>query len=688
MVLMTIGLLMEAQNISINNDGSSPDNSAMLDITSTSRGVLVPRMTEAQRTAIVNPATGLLVFQTDNDTGFYFNRGTAALPDWMRLKSAGEPVTELSDLAGDTKIEVEQNPAENVIRMGTHGTEFFRLDSGRLSIVNTNNNYFFGQNSGQNYDYLNNSAEPNLSIGSFSMESITTARKNVAIGNQALRSLTIGSDNTAIGLSALRLNTSGSSNTAVGTNAMEMVDVGDRNTAVGRFAGVNVTSGSTNTIVGEFAGSSLTIGNSNTLMGVDALESNINGNNNVAVGEGAGRFNLGSGNVFIGFSAGQNEATSDKLYIENSSSNSPLIYGNFGADSVIVNGTLSIGSAFTFPTVDGAANQVMITDGAGGLSWSTFPADNLGNHIASTNIELNSNYLSGDGDNEGVFVDNSGDVGIGTTTPSTGFTVSENTFTAIMNLESSSLNTLMDFDNSSANPASWRVGYLGNTGVNPGFFTFLRGGTHRMVITNAGDVGIGTTTPNGSLQIHATSGAGNLRFTSASTGLSTTDGFVISNDGGTILNMWQRENANWNFVTHLGATSMTIAPNANVGIGRTNPVSALEVNGTITLDDEMNTTSTGNFNMLPIAMASIDASGIVNSSTGNVTVNRPSVGVYEITVSGHSANINNDVVNVSLIGSNDGSIVVTSLAGNYEVRTRSSLGVLSNEDFSIVIYTP
>lgn len=209
-----------------------------------------------------------------------------------------------------------------------------------------------------------------------------------------------------------------------------------------------------------------------------------------------------------------------------------------------------------------------------------------------------------------------------------------------------------------------------------------------MVITNAGDVGIGTTTPNGSLQIHATSGAGNLRFTSASTGLSTTDGFVISNDGGTILNMWQRENANWNFVTHLGATSMTIAPNANVGIGRTNPVSALEVNGTITLDDEMNTTSTGNFNMLPIAMASIDASGIVNSSTGNVTVNRPSVGVYEITVSGHSANINNDVVNVSLIGSNDGSIVVTSLAGNYEVRTRSSLGVLSNEDFSIVIYTP
>jgi len=43
--------------------------------------------------------------------------------------------------------------------------------------------------------------------------------------------------------------------------------------------------------------------------------------------------------------------------------------------------------------------------------------DNLGNHIATTNINLNGNYLSGDGDNEGVFVDNDGQVGIGTATP-------------------------------------------------------------------------------------------------------------------------------------------------------------------------------------------------------------------------------------------------------------------------------
>jgi len=54
-----------SQNIAINQDGALPDNSAILDVKSTTKGLLVPRMTAVQRTAIVNPATGLLVYQTD-----------------------------------------------------------------------------------------------------------------------------------------------------------------------------------------------------------------------------------------------------------------------------------------------------------------------------------------------------------------------------------------------------------------------------------------------------------------------------------------------------------------------------------------------------------------------------------------------------------------------------------------------
>jgi hypothetical protein len=73
----------------------------------------------------------------------------------------------------------------------------------------------------------------------------------------------------------------------------------------------------------------------------------------------------------------------------------------------------------TLPSDDGAANQVLKTDGAGALSWVTQSsgADNLGNHTATQNITLGSNYLSGDGQNEGIRIDASGNVGIGMATP-------------------------------------------------------------------------------------------------------------------------------------------------------------------------------------------------------------------------------------------------------------------------------
>jgi hypothetical protein len=51
------------------------------------------------------------------------------------------------------------------------------------------------------------------------------------------------------------------------------------------------------------------------------------------------------------------------------------------------------------------------------LQWVKFDADNFGNHTASVNIILNGNYLSNDGGNEGIKIDNSGNVGIGTATP-------------------------------------------------------------------------------------------------------------------------------------------------------------------------------------------------------------------------------------------------------------------------------
>ena len=66
---------------------TTPDASAKLDISSTNKGLLAPRMTAAQKTAISLPANGLLIYQTDGVTGFYINTGTSASPAWLRVNT-------------------------------------------------------------------------------------------------------------------------------------------------------------------------------------------------------------------------------------------------------------------------------------------------------------------------------------------------------------------------------------------------------------------------------------------------------------------------------------------------------------------------------------------------------------------------------------------------------------------------
>lgn len=61
--------------VGINNE--NPDASAALDITSTSGGLLIPRMTETQRDAITSAATGLMIYQTDGTPGFYYYNGNS-----------------------------------------------------------------------------------------------------------------------------------------------------------------------------------------------------------------------------------------------------------------------------------------------------------------------------------------------------------------------------------------------------------------------------------------------------------------------------------------------------------------------------------------------------------------------------------------------------------------------------------
>lgn len=93
-----VSLAVCGQNIGINT--TSPDPSAQLDITSTSKGLLVPRMTQVQRNAIASPATGLLIFQTDVQPGFYYNNGSPGTPAW----TYNGPVLTNWDILGNSLV--------------------------------------------------------------------------------------------------------------------------------------------------------------------------------------------------------------------------------------------------------------------------------------------------------------------------------------------------------------------------------------------------------------------------------------------------------------------------------------------------------------------------------------------------------------------------------------------------------
>ena len=68
---------------------TTPNASAKLEIASTDKGLLIPRMTKAQREAITlsAAANGLMVYQTDDLTGFYVNTSTTTTVAWTRINS-------------------------------------------------------------------------------------------------------------------------------------------------------------------------------------------------------------------------------------------------------------------------------------------------------------------------------------------------------------------------------------------------------------------------------------------------------------------------------------------------------------------------------------------------------------------------------------------------------------------------
>jgi hypothetical protein len=180
------------------------------------------------------------------------------------------------------------------------------------------------------------------------------------------------------------------------------------------------TEGQTNTFYGNGAGTYFTTGTGCSFFGALAGYRNTTGTNNTFVGYGAGIENVsGSKNVFIGANAGGSETGSEKLYIANTNTTSPLIYGDFGVGYLQINGQLLANGASRWgfaPFVlgqDEGNKGVVITDKATTnpkniyFGWETSEMDYaeidaVHEGVAPKNLVLNSS---------------GGNVGIGFTTP-------------------------------------------------------------------------------------------------------------------------------------------------------------------------------------------------------------------------------------------------------------------------------
>ena len=263
----------------------------------------------------------------------------------------------INDADNDTKIQVEESADEDMIRFDLGGEEHWRMQGRNLIPLNQGNGLFIGNGAGENDVLLINGVVKtrNNFIGENAGQANTNGSSNVALGTFTLKNNISGHNNTAIGVEALRDNLQGF-NVAIGGNAMSLKANGTDNIAVGVGAMTFMLEGSKNVAIGNSAG----LGTFNNTK-----------NRNVFIGHESGYSNVGDDNIFLGYQSGYNETGSNKLYIENSNSASPLLYGEFDNDLLRINGTLNINNAFSFPTADGSANQILQTDGSGSLSWTT-----------------------------------------------------------------------------------------------------------------------------------------------------------------------------------------------------------------------------------------------------------------------------------------------------------------------------
>jgi hypothetical protein len=372
LILLAAPRFALAQSGGVGIGTTTPDGSAALEIKSTTKGLLLPRLSQAQRDAmgtgsIAAPVPGLVVYQTDNTPGLYAYDGTA----WVRL-------------GGDN---LGNHTATQAVQLGNNALTGDGASIGTAVGVGVRTDG--GLNLGQN-----------------------TAGNNVAVGYQAGGG-TGGMYNVALGVGSDR-NNHGMGNTSIGYKAAGMESTGLFNTFTGMQSGESNTTGSYNIFSGYLSGDNNNGGSNNVFVGFGSGATNVSGSTNTAIGSASGPTTSNLTNTTaIGYGAAVSQSKS-------------LVLGSTGADAVKV----GIGTTAPFTTLDvrtadvSAAITVGKTDATAGALYLGNPSHGLKRYYSNGNdvglFTTSGNlYLSANGNtatNQFALISNGG-LGIGTSTP-------------------------------------------------------------------------------------------------------------------------------------------------------------------------------------------------------------------------------------------------------------------------------
>jgi hypothetical protein len=307
------------------------DVSAMLDISSIEKGIVIPRLTEAQKLAIINPANGLIIYQTDGTNGLWYWKMTT----WFHaFPSIVGNINDLTD--GKSDNDGTDNGSSIFLGINTglndNGTDNKNIGVGFNTLTDNtsgNDNVAIGYHS----MLSNRSSRNKVGIGSETLKEYTTSlHSTVAIGYQSMSTQRFGSQsmaighqtllnsnnrtfNTAVGYHTLHDATNNNTLTAFGASALaKITGLRNRNTAIGALALTNCINISGGLAIGSRAAENLVDGSNNTVVGANALLTATN-NFSDAIGSGALQNNISGRCVGIGHNTLHHNTTGDNIAI-------------------------------------------------------------------------------------------------------------------------------------------------------------------------------------------------------------------------------------------------------------------------------------------------------------------------------------------------------------------------------------